>query len=118
MRNSRLVPYFLDSDSFIRANRLHYRFEFCPAFWDWLEISHSRGIVYSVQEVEIEINRGDDELKSWISRLNGNFFITPDQDAHGFETVSSWLSEQDYTSNAIDESYCQSTTSRFNLITH
>ena len=30
------MAYFLDSDVFIRAKNLHYGFDFCPAFWDWL----------------------------------------------------------------------------------
>ncbi len=31
------MAYLLDSDVFIRAKRDHYGFDFCPAFWDWLE---------------------------------------------------------------------------------
>jgi hypothetical protein len=31
------MPYLLDSDVFIQAKNLHYSFDFCPAFWDWIE---------------------------------------------------------------------------------
>ncbi len=30
------MPYLLDSNIFIQAKNLHYGFDFCPAFWDWL----------------------------------------------------------------------------------
>ena len=30
------MAYFLDADVFIRAKNLHYGFDFCPAFWEWL----------------------------------------------------------------------------------
>lgn len=30
------MPYLLDADVFISAKNLHYGFDFCPAFWDWL----------------------------------------------------------------------------------
>lgn len=31
------MVYLIDSDVFIRASNLHCSFDFCPAFWDWLE---------------------------------------------------------------------------------
>ena len=30
------MAYLLDADVFIRAKNLHYGFDFCPAFWEWL----------------------------------------------------------------------------------
>lgn len=36
------MAYLLDSDVFIQARNLHYGFDFCPAFWDWLEWAHRR----------------------------------------------------------------------------
>jgi hypothetical protein len=29
------VSYLLDANVFIAAKRMHYGFDFCPAFWDW-----------------------------------------------------------------------------------
>ena len=31
------MSYLLDSDVFIQAKNLHYGFDFCPAFWDWID---------------------------------------------------------------------------------
>ena len=31
------MAYLLDSNVFIEAKRLHYGFDFCPAFWDWID---------------------------------------------------------------------------------
>ena len=30
------MAYLLDANVFIQAKNLHYGFDFCPAFWDWL----------------------------------------------------------------------------------
>jgi hypothetical protein len=30
------MAYLPDADVFIRAENLHYGFDFCPAFWDWI----------------------------------------------------------------------------------
>ncbi len=31
------MPYLLDANVFIQAKNLHYGFDFCPAFRDWLD---------------------------------------------------------------------------------
>lgn len=31
------MAYLLDANVFIQAKNLQYGFDFCPAFWDWLE---------------------------------------------------------------------------------
>ena len=31
-----MTRYLLDANVFIQAKNLHYGFDFCPAFWDWL----------------------------------------------------------------------------------
>ena len=45
------MAYLLDSDVFIRAKNDHFGFDFCPAFWDWLELASSNGTVGSVDAV-------------------------------------------------------------------
>ena len=44
------MAYLLDADVFIRAKNLHYGFDFCPGFWDWLVDSNERGSVFSIEE--------------------------------------------------------------------
>lgn len=31
------MKYLLDANIFIQAKNLQYGFDFCPAFWDWLD---------------------------------------------------------------------------------
>lgn len=60
------MAYLLDSDVFIRAKNDHYGFDFCPAFWDWLERASSNGTVSSVEAVSQELIGGDDDLAYWV----------------------------------------------------
>ena len=45
------MAYLLDANVFIQAKNLHYGFDICPAFWDWLDQQHARGLVFSVSQV-------------------------------------------------------------------
>lgn len=36
------MAYLLDANVFIAAKNNHYGFEFCPAFWDWLDAARAR----------------------------------------------------------------------------
>ncbi|MEI6386650.1 MAG: DUF4411 family protein [Spirochaetota bacterium] len=56
------MSYLLDSNIFIQAKNLHYGFDFCPAFWDWLAASNAVGKVFSVEKVGDELIAGSDEL--------------------------------------------------------
>jgi hypothetical protein len=41
------MTYLLDANVFMQAKNLHYGFDFCPAFWDWL-IRHNRdGLIFN-----------------------------------------------------------------------
>ena len=31
-----MTSYLIDSNVFNQAKNLHYGFDFCPAFWNWL----------------------------------------------------------------------------------
>ena len=72
------MSYLLDSNIFIQAKNLHYGFDFCPAFWDWLEASHTSGKVFSVEKVGDELISGSDELAEWAARRGRSFFLAPD----------------------------------------
>lgn len=38
-----MTDYLLDANVFIQAKNLHYGFDFCPAFWDWLVVQNEAG---------------------------------------------------------------------------
>ncbi len=42
------MSYLLDANVFIDAKRNYYGFDFCPAFWDWIDAKNSAGLVFSV----------------------------------------------------------------------
>ena len=63
------MAYLLDANVFISAKDLHYGFDFCPAFWDWLIKENLAGKVYSIERVGDELVAGDDELADWARRL-------------------------------------------------
>ena len=49
------MSYLLDANVLIAAKRLHYGFDFCRAFWDWLIQQNEAGTVFSIQRVGIEV---------------------------------------------------------------
>ena len=52
------MPYLLDSNIFIQAKNLHYSFDFCPAFWEWLDAGNRQGKVFSIEKVRDELIGG------------------------------------------------------------
>ena len=49
-----MTGYLLDASVFIQAKSLHYSFDFCPAFWDWLIHQNQAERVASVEKVADE----------------------------------------------------------------
>ena len=72
------MAYLLDANVFIQAKNLHYGFDFCPAFWDWLLAQHGKGSVYSIEKVGDEIEAGGDDLADWAKARGAAFFVPPD----------------------------------------
>lgn len=67
------MRYCLDANIFIQAKNLHYHFDICPGFWDWLE--QQDGTVGSIVPVYEELVAGDDELGPWAKeRKTEGFF--------------------------------------------
>jgi hypothetical protein len=96
------MPYLLDSDVFIQAKNLHYSFDFCPAFWEWIDVSHRRGIVFSIEKVRSELLAGDDELANWAKVRGDSFFLPPDSAIlPSLAAVSAWASNGSYESAAV-----------------
>ena len=97
------MRYLLDANIFIQAKNLHYSFDFCPAFWEWLIENNKLQKVFSIEKVGDEINAGDNELAKWASERNSDFFLKPDKKVSTqFPKVSEWASEQNYEQAAIN----------------
>ena len=84
------MPYLLDSNVFIQAKNLHYSFDFCPAFWEWIDVGQP-GTVFSIEKVRGELIAGDDELSTWAQARGEDFFLPPDSAIlPSLATVSTW----------------------------
>jgi hypothetical protein len=95
------VSYLLDSNIFIQAKNLHYGFDFCPAFWDWLVERNAAGQVFSVEKVFDEIRAGKDDLATW-AEDRPDFFLNPDEKVvPSLQVVSNWAASADYDPAAV-----------------
>ena len=72
------MAYLLDPNVLIAAKNLHYGFDFCPGFWDWIGKSHEQGLVRSVEKVGDELRGVDDDLSEWAKVRGPSFFVPVD----------------------------------------
>jgi len=97
------MVYLLDSNVFIQAKNLHYGFDFCPAFWDWLILSNQRKQVFSIEKVRDELEAGNDDLGLWATERDETFFLPPDSEIFpAFNEVSNWVMGQEYQTSAVN----------------
>lgn len=89
------MTYLLDANVFIQAKNLHYGFDFCPAFWDWLLHENHAGRVFSIEKVGGELISGADALAEWASQRGNGFFLRPDHAVlASLRMVAEWASSQ------------------------
>jgi hypothetical protein len=96
------MAYLLDADVFIQAKNLHYSFDFCPAFWDWLDAANAKHTAFSVEKVHDELLAGDDQLSVWAQARGTGFFLPPDSAIlPSLATLSAWASSAGYAPAAV-----------------
>lgn len=96
------MAYLLDSNVFIEAKRLHYGFDFCPAFWQWLDMKARQGVVASVSKVASELVGRGDELSDWIEARQDALFIQPSAGTlAAFTRVSMWATSGTFRQEAV-----------------
>jgi hypothetical protein len=109
------MAYLLDSNVFIQAKNLHYGFDFCPAFWDWIDRAHAVGVVYSVDSVRAELLSQADELADWVRRRADGFFLAPNQaTVPSLRSASTWANSEGYTPAAVAQAMAEQHT----VVTH
>lgn len=97
-----MTKYLLDSNIFIQAKNLHYGFDFCPAFWQWLEEQNATGKVASIEKVAEELYAGEDELSEWAETQGKDFFLPADAAVvPALTEVSTWANGQKYEPAAV-----------------
>jgi Domain of unknown function (DUF4411) len=96
------MTYLLDSNVFIEAKNRYYGFDFCPAFWDWIERAHVGGEVFSIESVRIELMGGSDELSEWARQRAASFFQSPDATTvPSLQATSTWANSAGYEPAAV-----------------
>ena len=97
------MAYLLDANVFIQAKNLQYGFDFCPAFWDWLDQKHAAGSIVSIRQVGEELRAGEDELGEWAQARGDGFFLPPDNAVLAAAArVSAWVVAQNYEPVAVN----------------
>ncbi len=97
-----MTGYLLDTNIFIQAKNLHYGFDFCPAFWDWLIAQNRMGTAASVEKVADELLVGRDDLAAWARERGSDFFLKPDENVlSALRTVSIWANGGRYLPAAV-----------------
>lgn len=97
-----MTRYLLDANIFIQAKNLHYGFDFCPAFWEWLIAQNVAGKVASIEKVDDELQAGGDDLSDWATARGRAFFLAPDDAVLPvLGQVSTWVTGQAYEAAAI-----------------
>ena len=97
-----MTGYLLDANVFIQAKNLHYGFDFCPAFWDWLVAQNGGGKVASIEKVADELHAGEDELSTWSEARGDGFFLRPDSAVvPALRTVADWAGGNGYQPAAV-----------------
>ena len=97
------MAYLLDANVFIQAKKMHYGFDFCPAFWDWLDRESRAGLVVSIDKVRDEIEAGGDELVDWAKARRDSMFppLGPETLPH-LTTIAAWVQSRAYSQAAIN----------------
>ncbi len=97
------MAYLLDANVFIQAKNLYYGFDFCPAFWDWLDAKNASGNVMSIEKVGQELAARVDELSVWAAGKGDGFFLPADAAIlPSLARVSAWVISQRYEPAAVN----------------
>ncbi len=92
-----MTTYLLDTNVFIQAKNREYGFDFCPAFWDWVDTANADGKVFSIDSVRDELIGGSDDLADWAKARHAQFFLTPDGAVvDALRELSEWTTDADY----------------------
>jgi len=98
------MAYLIDANTLIQAKNEYYGFDLCPGFWAWLEQQNAAGEVFSIDRIQQELERGNDELATWAT-AHGNGFFQPvdDQTNQAMAAVATWVQNGNFSDNAKRE---------------
>lgn len=65
--------FLIDANTLMTASRFFYAYDLIPSFWGIFEEKIKAGNIVLLDMVKAEIDKGQDELKQWVSEENMNF---------------------------------------------
>lgn len=87
------MAYLLDANVFIAAKNNHYGFDFCPAFWRWLDTANVFGTAHSVERVYDELIERGDDLSDWARARRPFFLPLTADDVRAVAAVNRWAND-------------------------
>lgn len=99
-------PYLVDSNFFIEAFRVNYPFDVVPSFWLKVKELAEQGKIISIDKVQKELYRNNDELSLWIKEnLPDDFFKSSSESLLHYSVLSGWVQSMShqYLPHAITE---------------
>jgi hypothetical protein len=72
--------YILDTNVFIEAADRYYGFDFAPGLWISLINYADTGKLGSIDRVKHELQRGKDDLASWVNEHFKHAFLSTDEE--------------------------------------
>lgn len=100
------APFLLDSNFFIEAHRTNYPFDVVPSFWLKVKALAEEGKIISIDKVQKELLRNNDELSQWCNdHLPIDFFKDTTATVLNYAVLTGWVySKSDqYSQVAITE---------------
>ncbi len=100
------APFLLDSNFFIEAHRTSYPFDVVPSFWFKVRELAENGKIISIDKVQKELLKNNDELSQWcIDNLPSDFFKDTTTTVLNYAFLTGWVySKSDqYSQPAISE---------------
>ena len=99
-------PFLLDSNFFIEAHRTSYPFDVVPSFWIKVKELVADGKIISIDKVQKELLKNDDELSQWcIDNLPDTFFKDTTSTVLNYAILTGWIysNSNQYSQPAISE---------------
>ncbi len=96
------MAYLLDANVFIEGKNRYYGFDFCPAFWDWLDAANAAHRVFSIEKVGDELAAIADDLSAWAAARGNRLFLPTEAAMLGsLRQVATWAQGQQYEPGAV-----------------
>lgn len=99
------MKYLIDTNTLITAKNAYYAFDICPGFWEWVIKKNEQGVLFSVDKVQEEINKGNDELNIWVNHeVPPGFFIeTVGEADDNIGIISDKLQQEDISHHKVSK---------------